>query len=214
MVDQINIALVFAAGFGSVLSPCVLPVVPIIITGKSDDHRLRPLFIIAGISSTFIAMGILSSLFGAIIGGKMYYVEKIAGVLMILFGGLMMLNVNLFKHLGFLQQLGGRSRGRFGGFLLGFVLGIIWIPCIGPLLAGALAIVAVKGKILHGAFLLFIYSLGFSVPMLLAGYAAQFFRTRFRTIGKYPVVINIVSGAILITFGIIILWKGIMGFAI
>lgn len=60
MMGNLNIALVFAAGLASVLSPCVLPVIPIIVTGKSDDHKLRPLFIIAGLALTFTSMGIVS----------------------------------------------------------------------------------------------------------------------------------------------------------
>jgi len=194
MVDNINIALVFAAGVTSVLSPCVLPVVPIIVTGSGDDHKLRPFMVVAGLSLTFIIMGIVSSLFGSLIGSKMVYVEKIAAGLITLFGLLMILNVNLFKHLGFLSLFAQNSRGRFGGFVLGFTLGIIWIPCIGPMLSGVLAIVATQGKVVTGIVLLFIYSLGFAVPMLLAGYMAQFFRQRIRGIGKHHHAVNALSG--------------------
>jgi cytochrome c-type biogenesis protein len=213
MVDQVNIALVFSAGVMSVLSPCVLPVVPIVVTGKSDDHRLRPLLIVAGLSLTFVIMGVLSSLFGSFIGPNMRYVEKAAGVLIALFGILLVFNVNFFKHLSFLSQFAGRSRGGFGGFFLGFTLGIIWIPCVGPMLSSVLAMVATQGKVLSGIGLLFVYSLGFSIPMLIAGYASQFFRTRLRTVGKFPVVINVVSGLILVAFGLFVVFRGILGFA-
>jgi cytochrome c-type biogenesis protein len=213
MIESMNIALVFAAGLASVLSPCVLPVIPIIVTGKSDDHKLRPLFIIAGLALTFTIMGILSSLFGAAIGSKMHYVEKGAGVLITIFGVLHVFNVNMFKYLGFLSQFGRKSGGRLGGFLLGFTLGIIWIPCVGPMLSGVLALVAVKGEVLTGAIFLLIYSAGFAVPMLIAAYASQFFRNRFRKIGKYPQLVNIVSGGVLIAFGLFITFKGIVGFA-
>jgi cytochrome c-type biogenesis protein len=65
---------------------------------------------------------------------------------------------------------------------------------------------------LYGVFFLFIYSLGFAVPMLIAGYAAQFFRNRFRKIGKFPVIINIASGLILVAFGAVIFFKGTVSF--
>jgi cytochrome c-type biogenesis protein len=212
MTENLNIALVFAAGLASVLSPCVLPVVPIIVTGSDNDHKLRPVMIIAGLTLMFVVMGAISSLFGTIIGPKMTYANKAAGILIVLFGILFIFNVNLFKHLSFFSQFAQKSRGKAGGFILGLTLGIIWIPCVGPMLSSVLALVASHGKVLYGVFFLFIYSAGFAIPMLVAGYAAQFFRKRFRKIGRFPVMINIASGLILIAFGTMILFKGALGF--
>jgi cytochrome c-type biogenesis protein len=211
MLDNINIFLVFTAGLASVLSPCVLPVVPIVVTGSADDHRLRPLLIVSGLSLTFIIMGVISSLFGVTIGPKMQYIEKAAAVLIIVFGLMLFFNVNLFKHFGFFSNIAVKTKGRLGGFLLGLTLGIIWIPCVGPILSSVLALVATQGRILTGVFLLSVYSLGFSVPMLIAGYFSQFFRNRFRGIRRYPVFINVGSGLVLIALGIFILTKGIIG---
>ncbi|NLG15834.1 MAG: cytochrome c biogenesis protein CcdA [Fibrobacter sp.] len=212
MGENISILLVFAAGLTSVFSPCVLPVIPIVVAGKADDHRLRPILIVAGLATTFILMGVVSSLFGAAIGPKMVYVEKIAGFFIILFGLLFMLNVNLFKYLGFISQFASRSRGNLSGYFLGFTLGIVWIPCVGPMLSSVLATVASDGKLLNGVFLLLIYSAGFAVPMLIAGYASQFFRTHIKAAGKYPRVINVVSGLVLILLGGIITFKGMTFF--
>jgi cytochrome c-type biogenesis protein len=212
MTENLNIALVFGAGLASVLSPCVLPVVPIVVTGSTDDHRFRPVMIVAGLAITFMTMGVISSLFGAAVGSKMVYVEKAAAVIIALFGFLLLFNVNLFKHASFISNIGSKTRGRFGGFLLGLVLGIIWIPCVGPMLSGVLALVATQGKIGTGIFLLFIYSLGFAVPMLIAGYASQFFRARFRKIGKFPYAVNIISGLLLVALGALIFFRGMTGF--
>jgi cytochrome c-type biogenesis protein len=212
MINNINIALVFGAGLASVLSPCVLPVVPIVVTGTADDHKLRPVMIVSGLALTFMAMGVVSSIFGAAIGPKMFYIEKAAGILITIFGLLLIFNVNLFKHFGFFSNIAGKTRGTLGGFLLGLTLGIIWIPCVGPMLSGVLAMVATQGKILTGILLLFVYSLGFAVPMLIAGYASQFFRTRLRKIGKFPVVVNIASGLLLAALGLFIVFRGMIGF--
>jgi cytochrome c-type biogenesis protein len=213
MTDNINILLVFTAGLMSVLSPCVLPVVPIVVTGSSDEHKLRPVLLVSGLSLTFIIMGVLSSFFGSVIGPKMLYVEKISGVLIAIFGVLLIVNVNLFKHLSFFSQFAQKSKGRFGGFFLGFTLGIIWIPCVGPMLSSVLVIVATKGQVTAGVFYLLIYSIGFSVPMLIAGYSLQFFRKRLRGIGQFPKAVNIISGLILLALGVFITLKGILGFA-
>ncbi len=212
MFENLNIALVFAAGFASVLSPCVIPVLPIIVTGNSNDHKWRPLLIVSGLAVTFILMGVLSSLFGAAVGSSMRHIEKVAAVIIALFGVMLILNVNVFKHLSFLSSFAQRSKGRFGGFFLGFTLGIIWIPCVGPMLSSVLAIVATQGKIITGVLLLLVYSIGFAIPMLIAGYASQIFRNRFKRLGKYPFVINLVSGIILLALGIAIFFKGIVAF--
>ena len=212
MTEQLNIFLVFGAGLASILSPCVLPVVPIIVTGSANDHRLRPLMIVAGLALAFMGMGVLSSLFGAVIGSKMVLLTKGAGVVITLFGLLLIFNVNLFKHLSFFSRFAQSSRGKAGGFFLGLSLGIIWIPCVGPMLSSVLFMVAAKKEIAAGIFYLFVYSLGFAVPMLIAGYASQFFRNRFRTIGRFPVIVNIASGLILVAFGALIFFKGSFGF--
>jgi cytochrome c-type biogenesis protein len=212
MFENLNIVLVFAAGFASVLSPCVLPVLPIIVTGNSNDHKWRPILIVSGLAVTFILMGVLSSIFGAAVGSSMRYVEKGAAVVIVLFGVLLILNVNMFKHLSFFSSFAQRSKGRFGGFFLGFTLGIIWIPCVGPMLSSVLAMVATEGKIVTGVVLLLVYSIGFAVPMLIAAYASQIFRNRFKRLGKYPFIVNFVSGIILLALGITIFFKGIVAF--
>jgi cytochrome c-type biogenesis protein len=211
MGQSVNMWLVFVAGIASVFSPCVLPVVPVVVTGGSNDHKLRPILIVSGLAVSFILMGVVSSLFGSIIGSKMRYVEKTAGFLVMVFGLLLVVNINLFKYLGFFSRFAQKSHGRFGGFVLGATLGVIWIPCVGPMLSSVLAVVATQGKVLTGIYYLFIYSLGFALPMLLAGYASQFFRKRLREVGKYAVLINIGSGIVLLVLGFFIITRGIAG---
>lgn len=212
MGENVNFFIVFGAGLLSVLSPCVLPVIPVVVTGTGKDHRLRPLLVVSGLAVTFILMGILSSLFGTVIGPAMYVVEKIAGVAIIVFGVLMLLDINLFKHLTFFQGIAGKSKGTYSGFLLGLILGIIWIPCVGPMLSSVLTLVATDGKLLNGIVLLAIYTAGFSVPLLIAGYASQLFRDNVSFLRKYPVAIRIVSGTVLILLGIVITFKGMVIF--
>jgi len=212
MTENLNIMLVFAAGLASVLSPCVLPVVPIIVTGSGEDHRLRPVMIVAGLALTFMVMGVLSSLFGFLIGPRMGYVEKAAGAMIALLGLLLVAGVNLFKYAGFLSRFAQKSRGRAGGFLLGLTLGIVWIPCVGPMLSGVLALVATHGRLWTGIGFLAVYSLGFAVPMLIAGYTSQFFRARVRGIGKHPHLVSVASGLALLALGIFIIAHGMVGF--
>ncbi len=210
-----NLVLVFGAGIVSVLSPCVLPVVPIIVTGREDDSKWRPVFIIAGLSITFIAMGIVSSLFGGIIAGKMDLFEKIAGLLILVFGILMLFDINLFKHVKFFnrfQQNGVRKQGNIAGMIMGISLGLIWIPCVGPMLSSVLATVATAGKIPVGILLLTIYSLGFAVPMLTAAYATSFFRNKVTLMRNNPLILRFINGGVLVIFGLYILFVGVINF--
>jgi len=205
-----SIFMALLAGLTSIASPCVLPVVPIIVTGSEEDHKFRPLLIVGGLSISFMTMGALTSIFGGAVAGFMPLLEKGAGVIIILFGVMMLLGINMFKNLTFFQQVSSNSKGRWSGLFLGLTLGLVWIPCVGPMLSGVLALVATQGKLLSGLVLLGFYSLGFSIPMLLAGYASQSFRKRSRAIIAQPMAIRLVSGLLLIAFGIYILTAGML----
>jgi cytochrome c-type biogenesis protein len=212
LLDKLNIFWVFIAGLTSVASPCVLPIIPILVAGTEREDRARPLLIVIGLSTMFVLMGIVTSLFGAVIGPGMPYVEKAAGVLIVLFGVLLLFDINLFKHLTFLSRIGNHSEGRFGGLILGLTLGLIWIPCVGPMLSSVLTLVASRGTLGYGAGLLLVYSLGFSLPILTAAYAAHFFRNQVGIFKQHPVIIRFASGILLIVFGLFIIFKGMLAF--
>lgn len=206
--------LAFGAGVLSVLSPCVLPILPIIVTGTERDCRYRPLLIVLGLAITFVLMGVVSALFGGLIGQYMQHVERGAGVLIMLFGLAMLAGFNPFKNLGFLSNIHVQdNHGRWSGLLLGLTLGIIWIPCVGPVLSGVLAKVAGRGELGYGIILLGIYAAGFSLPMLLVAYLSQATRKRLQFFLRHPLAIRIASGLVLVVFGAIITFSGMLAFA-
>lgn len=199
------------AGLASIASPCVLPMVPIIVTGTSEDHRHRPLLIVAGLSFSFIMMGAITSIFGGAVASFMPMVEKAAGVVVITFGLFMLMGVNVFKKFTFFYKFQRvESKGRWSGLILGLTLGLVWIPCVGPMLSGVLALVASQGQLSSGLILLAFYSLGFSIPMLLAGYASQSFRQKIRAVNSHPTAVRFISGVLLIAFGCYILTAGML----
>jgi cytochrome c-type biogenesis protein len=214
MNEGLNLALVFGAGLTSVLSPCVLPLLPIVVVGPQGERRSRPLLVVAGLSTTFVLMGILTTLFAAVIGPAMGIVEKAAAVVIILFGLLIFFDVNLFKKLGFFSALGGSQRGGWGGYLLGATLGLIWIPCIGPILSGVLAMVASKASLGSGIGYLLVYSAGFSLPLFVAGYASRFFRQNLGFLRTHPLLYRLGGGGVLVALGVYILSKGMVGFGV
>lgn len=142
-----SILLAVGAGLASVLSPCVLPVIPVIVAGAERKDRLRPLLVVVGLAVTFMAMGAVSSLFGALLAGRTRSVE-VAGALIITAMGLMLLfDVNIFKRLYRLSNIQVKGEGRLSGLVLGMALGLVWVPCIGPLLSSILAMVGTSGQL-------------------------------------------------------------------
>ncbi len=205
-----SLALSFAAGLASVASPCVLPVVPLLVAGTPEDHRARPALVVAGLAASFVAMGVLMSLFGAAVGPAVPRLEKAVGVAVVVFGALLLADVNVFKRLTWLQRVGPAGGGRVSGLLLGLSLGLVWIPCVGPMLSGVLATVATEGSLATGVVLLLAYSAGFAVPMLLVGYGSQALRQRVRAVAAHPLAVRWASGLLLVGFGAVILKKGML----
>ncbi|HEY3422118.1 MAG TPA: cytochrome c biogenesis protein CcdA, partial [Methanocellaceae archaeon] len=90
----------------------------------------------------------------------------------------------------------------FGGLVLGASLGIVWMPCVGPMLASILMLVAQDGRVLYGASLLLTYSVGLAVPMLAIAYSSNLLTTQLKTVSKYTFIIRKIAGTILIIAGL------------
>jgi cytochrome c-type biogenesis protein len=118
--------------------------------------------------------------------------------------------VNLFKGLSWLQRIGPAAGGPWSGLVLGLSLGLVWIPCVGPMLSSVLAMVAAQGTLPAGVGLLLVYSLGFAVPMLAVGYGSQALRQKVRLVAAHPVAVRWGSGLLLVAFGALILWRGML----
>lgn len=212
-ISFIQLGLAFSAGMLSVFSPCILPIIPVVAAGTEKDSRLRPVALAAGLALTFILMGIVTSAFSSLVSSKLYYLEKGVGVLIALFGLLMFFDLNPFKRLMLFSRIPGiRGEGTLSGFFLGASLGLIWIPCIGPILSGILAMVAAQGHAGTGIVMLTVYSLGFSLPIVTAAWFTRFFRTRIGIFRKHPLLIRFASGIILLLLGGYIFFKGMVGF--
>ena len=203
-------AFAVGAGLTSIVSPCVLPVLPIVMAGQPGEHRLRPLSIVAGLMSTFVLMGALSSLFGSVVGPLLVRLERPVAVLIGVIGLLVLADVNPFKRLrvGISAE---RRKGLWSGAVLGASLGLVWIPCVGPFLSAVLGMVAARAQLGQGMALLAFYSLGFALPMLAAGYASHAFRERTVFLRTRPLLVRLVSGGLLVGLSAWTLVKGLYG---
>jgi len=180
------------------------------MAGQPGEHRLRPLAIVAGLMSTFVLMGALSSLFGAVVGPLLVRLEKPVAILIGIIGILVLADVNPFKRL----QVGIATeprKGLWSGAVLGASLGLVWIPCVGPFLSAILGMVAARAHLGEGMALLGFYSVGFGLPMLVAGYASQAFREKTAFLRSRPLLVRLASGALLVGLSAWILVKGLYG---
>lgn len=225
--SEVTYWIAFTAGVLSFASPCVLPLIPsylTYITGLSfsqldEEHPnakvrvtvcLHSLCFIFGFSAVFILLGaiagIASSQIQASLREGLEWVEKIGGLLILLFGVHM---TGLF-HFGALLgdkrvQLHKKPSGFIGTFVVGVAFAAGWTPCIGPILASILMVAATSGQVGQGVGLLALYSLGLGLPFLLSGLLFHQFLSAFSRFKKYIRLVEIGTGLMLIAVGIMLM---------
>ncbi|HEY9206121.1 MAG TPA: cytochrome c biogenesis protein CcdA [Candidatus Methanoperedens sp.] len=215
---------VFIAGMATVITPCVLPILPAVLSG-SVGSRLRPLAIVTGMSITFTLMGLLISAVASFSFFTAYLrnfsIFFIIGMGAVLFDddvnqGYVKISSSIvnsarerFSFLGKLSS-GVPGEGLLGGLFLGMSLGILWIPCVGPILGSVFTFVAESsansGGLLQGAILLLVYSLGVSIPMLIIAYSGKSISGRVKWFVKRGHFFKKLSGLILILVGLMMLF--------
>jgi cytochrome c-type biogenesis protein len=194
---------VLLAGMVSVLSPCTLPLLPAILAFSTNDGKYRPVAVVVGLTLSFTAMGVITSAFGALLILYIPYLHLVASITIVIFGIIMLFDLQVINWLSsFTGKVHTEKQGLLGGVLLGLSLGIIWIPCVGPLLGSVLVLVAMQGNLAYGASLLLVYSVGFAVPMLIISYSANVSSTRLRSIARYDFIAKKIAGIILIVVGL------------
>lgn len=212
-MEVVTYATALLAGVVSILSPCVLPLLPGVVAYSTEKNKLVPLAIVLGLAASFTAMGIASAIFGAFLMDYIDYLKLASGIL-ILFMGLYILSRTVEDIVLRIWQLLPLSRishpgavgidetSMFGGLVLGASLGIVWMPCVGPMLASILMLVAQDGRVIYGASLLLTYSAGLAVPMLVIAYSSNLLTTQLKTVSKYTFLIRKIAGTILILAGL------------
>jgi len=178
---EVNPLIAFGAGVISIFSPCVLPLLPAIVASSTDRGRYRPLAIVLGLAISFTSMGLVASAFGAAFMAYRDYIFAAAIVFIIVMGFWMLFDLHLpynTPRLGVIDRISKQTyalptEGIASGLVLGLALGVVWLPCTGPVLGTILTWVAARGDVLTGGLLLIVYSIGFAVPMLGIAYSTR-----------------------------------------
>jgi cytochrome c-type biogenesis protein len=207
---------VFFGGVTTALNPCVLAMVPLlmsVVAGNRETTTVKrslvfSLFFVLGLAVTFTALGLISGLMGRMFGdvGR-FWKYAVAGVCLLM--GLHLLGT-IKWNLPVPAGIRVKKQGYIGAFLLGLLFGVVSAPCAVPILAVLLAFVAEKGNILYGGFLLFVYALGHSVLVLVAGTSVGAAKGLLESKGlrKAHGVLQKVAGVLIIGIGLYFLfWR-------
>jgi cytochrome c-type biogenesis protein len=232
MEENVTLLAAFGAGLLSFISPCVLPLIPgylSYISGLSLDEMrggtmhaagavavvttvdtrrriiLSSLAFIIGFSLVFVALGASASFIGQFLTSRLTLIGRIAGAIIIIFG---LHTMGLLRIEWLYQekrvQTTKRPAGFVGAVLVGAAFAFGWTPCLGPILAGILAVAAVQDTVGHGIRLLATYSLGLAVPFFATALAIDRFFLAFAKIRRHYHAIEVTSGALLVVIGLLI----------
>ena len=220
-LSPLTLALAVGAGLLSFVSPCVLPLLPAYLgymTGLSADeldarqdaatraHVLgRSLAFVLGLSAVFTALGASASLVGQALLQHQTLLLRVAGVLVVVLGlhTLGLIRIPLLYRQARASFGAGRT-GYVGALLLGAAFAAGWTPCIGPFLAGLLALASQEQTVGQGMLLLFVYGLGLGIPFVLAGLALGPALRLLRGLRTQMRVLETASGLLLVGMGLLI----------
>ncbi|MFH1087493.1 MAG: cytochrome c biogenesis CcdA family protein [Chloroflexota bacterium] len=210
-MDELSLPIAFTAGLLSLLSPCVVPMVPVYLVSLTGAPAARP----AGRTTTFLAalsfvlgFSLVFTIFGAAIGlvGALVpaiVLRRIAGTVLVLFGVFLLLAPRvpwLNREARFHRPVA--ATGYLRSFLLGTFFSLGWAPCVGPILGGILSLASSTRTVLQGAYLLLAYSAGLGVPFLAAALGLGAITPLTAWASRHGGIISTVSGALLVAVGI------------
>jgi cytochrome c biogenesis protein CcdA len=178
----------------------------------SVGHKLRPVFIVLGASVTFTLMGGVFAALGLLASGLMDYIRLFSSLFIIAFGAIMADDDlgKVFSNLSsrYIARLAPNNPGAkdrsslWGAFTLGLSLGIVWIPCVGPILGAVLAYSAVSANLVSGSLLLVSFSIGLGIPMLAIAYGGKYTSGKVDWAKDHSKGIKKVAGIIIVLWGI------------
>ncbi|MGE3269920.1 MAG: cytochrome c biogenesis CcdA family protein [Chloroflexota bacterium] len=224
-LSPLTLALAVGSGLLSFVSPCVLPLVPAYVgyvTGLTIDElesqrsstiRInmvgRSLAFVLGLSVVFSVLGGSASAVGHVFSQYQTLMLRVAGVLVVVLGlhtlGLIRIPLLYQDRRPVLGRVLGGTGGSYGGaLLLGAAFAAGWTPCIGPFLAGLLALASQEETVSQGMLLLFVYGLGLGIPFVLTGLVLGTSLKMLRHVRAHFQLIETVSGLTLVGMGLLI----------
>ena len=177
------------AGILSILSPCVLPILPIVLGAALSEHRFGPAALAAGLALSFTIIGILIATIGFALGIDLSTFRMAGAVILLVMGLVLVLPSMQVRLAAAGGPVGNWAEERFGGFsttglggqfAVGLLMGVVWSPCVGPTL-GAASVLASQGQNLgQVALTMLVFGMGAALPLLLLGAVSRPVLMRWR----------------------------------
>jgi len=205
----LSTGLALLGGVLTVLSPCVLPILPILVGRSLQSHIYGPVALVTGLVGGFAVagslLGIAASWFTGLANGLRY-----GAIALLLLLGLCTIFPNLsyrfFSYLPFGKLTKEPVRiGLWGEFWLGTQLGLLWTPCAGPVLGGILVLAAVNHQVASAFGLLVAYGIGAAIPLLAIAYGGRAFSQRLLKLRAHSGMVQRVGGVVIVVTAIAIL---------
>jgi len=203
------------AGALTTLSPCVLPILPIVVLGAMNQHRLGPVALAAGLVTTFSGLGILLSGASWALDISDDAVRTGAAIVMVVFGAILLSTGLQHRFAAVASPMTARlnktlecftPKGLGGLFLLGALLGAVWTPCSGPTLGTAITLAANSDTAAKAAAIMFMFSVGAAAPLVAIAYGSrEGLKSRRDLFRKVGLVAKPVLGGILLLCGLFVL---------
>jgi cytochrome c-type biogenesis protein len=176
-----DLLLAIVAGSLTTLNPCVLPLLPLVVTGAMAQNKWAPLAMATGLALSYALLGLFVALVGESIGLDADRLRWIGGVLFVIFGLVQLipaLNDRFVLLISPLANKAHTSAPKASGsvlpsFLTGALLGLAWSPCSGPLLGGALTLVVDSGSAWRGTLILGFFGIGAATPLVGVAYLSK-----------------------------------------
>ena len=206
--DIINIGLAFLEGFALIISPCILPILPIILSGSVSGSKKRPFGIIVGFVLTFALFTFFSRQLVQYTGVDLVLIRHASYVLLILFG-IVMLSTTLTEKFSLLTRrltnVGSRlssandAEGGFvSGVIFGCLVGLIWTPCAGPILAAVIVQTVIQQTSFASFLTILSFGIGAAVPMLIIALFGRRIMTKLTFFKSHTTGMRKILGAIII----------------
>lgn len=184
-----SLGLAFLAGILSVLSPCVLPLLPLVLGAAASEHKLGPAALAAGLALSFVVIGLFVATVGFAIGLDAGIFRTGAAIMLILIGLVLMVPAAQTRLAVVAGPVSNWTESHFGGFStaglpgqfgVGLLLGAVWSPCVGPTL-GAASLLASQGRDLGAvALTMFLFGIGAALPLVILGTLSREVLMRWR----------------------------------
>jgi cytochrome c biogenesis protein CcdA len=210
-----GIGLALLAGILSTLSPCVLPLIPIVLGAALGRHRFGPMALAAGLALSFVVIGLFVATIGFAAGLGQEVFRAAAAVLLIAAGGVLLMPRAQMQLAGAAAPVGNWAQAQTGAFVghgwggqfaIGLVLGAVWSPCVGPTLGAASVLAARAENLTYVTLTMIAFGVGAALPLLAIGLmsreALMRWRSRMLSAGSGG---KKLMGALLLAVGVLIL---------